>query len=56
MAKRLVPLKDIYIYIFNCGVVYLAPGLVATRGVHLGQRRKRTVAQELAGLNYGALN
>jgi len=35
---------------FDHGEVYKAPGLLATDGVHLSQRGKRILAQELAGL------
>ena len=42
--------------VFDHGSVYMAPGLLATDGVHLSQRGKRIFAQELAGLVEGALN
>jgi len=38
------------------GSVYMAPGLLATDGVHLSQKGKRILAQELAELIDRALN
>ncbi|KFR02209.1 hypothetical protein Y956_05133, partial [Nipponia nippon] len=42
--------------VFSHGAVYMAPGLLETDGVHLLQRGKRILAQELAGLIERALN
>ena len=42
--------------IFDHGSVYVAPGLLATDGVHLSQKGKRILAQELAGLIHRTLN
>ena len=41
---------------FDRGSVYMAPGLLATGGVHQSQTGKRILAQELAGLIDRALN
>jgi len=41
---------------FDHGSVYMAPGLLATDGVHFSQRGKRFLAQELAGLIDRSLN
>jgi len=41
---------------FDLGSVYVAPGLLATEGVHLLQKGKRILAQELTRLIYRALN
>jgi len=41
---------------FDHGSVYMASGLLATHGVHLSQKGKRILAQELAGLIDRALN
>jgi len=41
---------------FNNRMSYMAPGLLASGRIHLFQRRKRAVAQELVGLIDKALN
>jgi len=41
---------------FDHGSVYMAPGLLATDGLHLSQKGKRILVQELAGLINRALN
>jgi len=41
---------------FDHGSVYMAPGLLATDGLHLSQKGKRILAQELAGFINRALN
>ena len=41
---------------FNHGLVYRAPDLLALDGMHLSQRGKRIMGQELAGLIDRALN
>jgi len=41
---------------FDHGSVYMAPGLLATEGVHLSQKGTRILAQESAGLIDRALN
>jgi len=41
---------------FDHGEVYMAPGLLATDGVHLSQRGKRILTHELEGLIERALN
>ncbi|KAK4816534.1 hypothetical protein QYF61_017735 [Mycteria americana] len=41
---------------FNNGMVYTAPGLLVSDGIHLYQRGKRVFAHELAGLIDRALN
>ena len=54
MAERLA-VAGIYLF-FDCGKVYLTPGLMAADGSHLSQRGKWTLAQELAGLIERTLN
>jgi len=49
-----VPSEEFFSY--NCVAVYSAPDLLATDGIHLSQRRKRFVAQDLIGLIVRALN
>ncbi|KAK4826157.1 hypothetical protein QYF61_005730 [Mycteria americana] len=41
---------------FNNGMVYRAPGLLASNGIHLSQSGERVFAHELAGLIDRALN
>ena len=41
---------------FNHGLVYRAPDFLALDGMHLSQRGKRILGQELAGLIDRALN
>lgn len=41
---------------FGHGLVYTTSGLLVTDGVHLSQRRKKILIQELAGLTEGAKN
>ena len=41
---------------FNHGLVYRTPELLASDGMHLSQRGKRILGQELAGLIERALN
>ena len=41
---------------FNHGLVYRMPDLLALDGMHLSQRGKRILGQELAGLTERALN
>jgi len=41
---------------FDLGSVSMAPGLLETDGVHLSQKGKRILAQELAGLIDRTLN
>ena len=41
---------------FDNGMVYTAPGLLASDGIHLSPRGKRVFAHDLAGLIDGALN
>jgi len=44
------------VFFFDHGSVYMAPGLLATDGVHLSQKGKRILAQGTAGLIDRALN
>jgi len=53
MTKR--PVAPWNFGFFDHGV-YSVPGLMAVDGVHLGQRGKRILAQELSGLIDRALN
>jgi len=41
---------------FDNGMAYMAPGLLASDGIHLSQRGKRVFAYKLAGLVDKALN
>jgi len=41
---------------FDNRMAYMAPGLLASDGIHLSQKGKRVFAQELAGLIDRALN
>lgn len=54
MAERMA-ITGIYLF-FDCGKVYLAPGLMVADGSHLSQRGKWILAQELPRLIERPLN
>jgi len=55
MAERLVPSEEFCRFFFNHKTIYSAPGLLATDEIHISQRRKGILGQDLTGLTERAL-